>query len=183
MKKILLALLMGALTYSASAQKVALKTNMLYDVTTTLNLGIEVGLGTRWTFEAAANYIPWKFGDVSWKHWLIQPEFRYWLCERFNGQFFGLHGHYAEYNVGGIRFSHDFRHHRYQGHLYGVGISYGCQWLIGKRWNLEAVIGIGYARLHDNKYPIAPCGTSLRTKDHNYFGPTKIGLTLVYIIK
>ena len=113
----------------------------------------------------------------------MQPEVRYWLCEKFNGHFFGLHAHYAEYNVGGIGFNETFRHNRYQGHLCGAGISYGYQWLIGKRWNLEATIGVGYARLWDRKYPIADCGEVLRTRSRNYFGPTKIGLSFIFFIK
>ena len=68
-------------------------------------------------------------------------------------------------------------------HLYGAGLSYGYQWLIGKRWNLEATVGLGYARLWDRKYPIAECGEVIRTRSRNYFGPTKIGLALIFIIK
>lgn len=96
---------------------------------------------------------------------------------------FGLHAHYAEYNAGGINFNADFHRNRYQGHLYGAGLSYGYQWLIGKRWNLEATVGLGYARLWDRKYPIAECGEVIRTRSRNYFGPTKIGLALIFIIK
>lgn len=33
---------------------------------------------------------------------LVQPELRYWLCERFNGSFFGLHGHYADVNMSNL---------------------------------------------------------------------------------
>jgi len=156
---------------------------LLYDATATINLGVEAALGPRVTLDISGNYNPWEFGDARWKHWLVQPEVRYWLCESFNGHFFGLHAHYAEYNAGGIDFSTAFRHNRYQGHLYGAGLSYGYQWLIGKRWNLEATVGVGYARLWDRKYPIAECGEVIRTRSRNYFGPTKIGLTLIFIIK
>ena len=165
------------------AQKWAVKSNLLYDATATINLGVEAALGPRVTLDISGNYNPWEFGDARWKHWLIQPEVRYWLCERFNGHFFGLHAHYAEYNAGGINFNADFHRNRYQGHLYGAGLSYGYQWLIGKRWNLEATVGLGYARLWDRKYPIAECGEVIRTRSRNYFGPTKIGLALIFIIK
>lgn len=164
---------------SAHAQKWTVKNNLLYDATTTLNLGFEFRLGGQTTLDVSGNYIPWKFGDVSWKHWLIQPEVRYWFCESFRGHFLGVHGHYAEYNVGGFG---NFRHSRYQGHLYGAGLSYGYQWILGKRWNMEATVGVGYARLWDKKYPIADCGSVIRTKGRNYFGPTKLGITIIYII-
>ena len=178
----MLAILLASVN-SSLAQKWAVKSNLLYDATATINLGVEAALGPRVTLDISGNYNPWEFGDARWKHWLIQPEVRYWLCERFNGHFFGLHAHYAEYNAGGINFNADFHRHRYQGHLYGAGLSYGYQWLIGKRWNLEATVGLGYARLWDRKYPIAECGEVIRTRSRNYFGPTKIGLALIFIIK
>ena len=119
-------------TANSYAQKVAVKTNLLYDATTTMNLGLEIGLGKKWSLDLSGNYNPWKFDDETrLRHWGVQPELRYWLCEKFNGHFLGLHGHYAKYNVGGMSFlSDNMEHHRYQGHLWGGGISYGYQWLL-----------------------------------------------------
>ncbi len=37
------------------------------------------------------------------KHWLVHPEFRYWLCERFNGHFFGVHLLGGEYNISKVK--------------------------------------------------------------------------------
>ena len=83
--------------------KFAIKTNALYWATSTPNLGFEVGLAKKLTLDISGNYNPWKFGDDRQiKHWLVQPELRYWLCERFNGSFFGLHGHYGEMNVSNL---------------------------------------------------------------------------------
>lgn len=184
MKHFLLVTIILIVTLMTShGQEVAVKTNLLYDATTTLNLGFEFGLGKRWTMDLSGNYNPWKFGKYRLKHWLIQPEFRYWFCEKFNGHFIGLHGHYAEYNVGGLFFNDNMRNNRYQGHLYGAGISYGYQWVLNNRWNLGATIGVGYARLKDDKYPRAVCGEKIRTESHNYWGVTKAGVTIVYIIK
>lgn len=184
MKKLCLFLVVTAATIASTfCQKVAVKSNLLYDATTTLNAGVEFGLGLKGSLDISGNYNPWKFGDYRIKHWLIQPEFRYWFCERFNGHFLGIHGHYAEYNVGGLFFNDNMKHNRYQGHLYGGGISYGYQWILNDRWNLEATIGVGYARLSDSKYPIASCGEKIKSGHHNYWGPTKAGITIVYIIK
>ena len=92
----MLAILLASVN-SSLAQKWAVKSNLLYDATATINLGVEAALGPRVTLDISGNYNPWEFGDARWKHWLIQPEVRYWLCESFNGHFFGLHAHYAEY--------------------------------------------------------------------------------------
>ena len=87
-----------------SAQKVALKTNLLYDATATVNLGTEIGLAPQWSLDLSANYNGWTFSDnKKWKHWLAQPEARYWFCERFNGHFLGLHLMGGQYNWGGIK--------------------------------------------------------------------------------
>lgn len=41
--------------------------------------------------------------DRRWKHWLVQPEARYWFCDRFSGHFLGFHAHGGQYNVGGLK--------------------------------------------------------------------------------
>ena len=66
---------------SLPAQNVAVKTNLLYDATATLNLGAEIGLAPRWTLDLSANYNPFSFSDNrKWKHWMAQPEARKWFC-------------------------------------------------------------------------------------------------------
>lgn len=166
-----------------TAQQVAVKSNLLYDITSTINLGLEIGLAPKWSLELPVNYNPWEFSDnKKFKHWLIQPELRYWLCERFNGHFVGLHGHAAGYNVGGIKLI-GLEEHRYEGHLYGAGLSYGYQWILNKRWSIEATLGIGYAYLDHSKYPCDKCAGKIGDYTKNYFGPTKAGITIIYIIK
>lgn len=161
----------------------AIKTNALYWATTTPNLGIEIGLSDKFTLDVSGNYNPWSFSDnKKIKHWLVQPELRLWTCERFNGHFFGLHAHYAEYNVGGIKML-GLDNRRYQGNLYGAGISYGYHWILNKRFSIEATIGVGYAYLDYDKYPCGTCGSKLKSGHRNYIGPTKAGLSLVYILK
>ena len=71
---------------------------------------------------------------------------------------------------------------RYQGTLYGAGLSYGYQWLLSKHWSMEAVIGAGWAHLDQDKYPCAECGDKIG-KDRNYFGVTKAALSLIYFFK
>lgn len=164
--------------------KFAIKTNALYWATTTSNLGLEIGLAKKLTLDISGNYNPWEFSDHrQLKHWLVQPEIRYWLCERFNGSFFGLHGHYGEMNVSNLKFL-GLAHARYEGNFYGGGISYGYQWIISKRWSMEATIGVGYARLSYDKYTRINGECKKREHDNrDYFGPTKVGLSFIYVIK
>lgn len=62
---------------SAGAQKAALKTNIFYDATATLNGGVEVKFAPKWTGDLSANLNAWTIKDHRWKHWLVQPEARY----------------------------------------------------------------------------------------------------------
>lgn len=170
------------------AQKVAIKNNLLYDATVTPNLALEIAMSRKMTLEMAAGLNFFDFSDNKKnKHFLVQPELRWWTCDVFNGHFFGLHGHVAQFNVGGwdipVGRLKTFRDNRYQGYLYGGGLSYGYQWLLRPRWNLEASIGGGYARIHYEKYPCTTCGTKLDEGHTNYLGVTKAAVSLIYIIK
>lgn len=70
------------------AQKVAVKTNLLSDVVLSPNLGIEVGLAPKWTMGVTGQFNAWNMShDRRWKHWAVQPEVRYWLCDRFGAHF------------------------------------------------------------------------------------------------
>ena len=93
-------------TGTVKAQDIAVKTNLLYWSSTTPNLSLEFGLGKRTTLDLTGAYNPWtlnKDKNKKIKHWMVMPEFRYWLCERYNGHFFGLHSGYAFYNISGVR--------------------------------------------------------------------------------
>lgn len=198
MKKLFtVALFCFGLSAGAFAQKFAMKTNLLYDATSTMNLGGEIGLAPKWTLDISGNYNPWTFSDNrKMKHWLIQPEVRWWTCQKFSGHFFGLHGHYAQYNMGGMlpwgfetgkmfgNISNDaMLNHRYEGWLAGGGISYGYHWILGNRWSLEATVGVGYAYLKYDKYSCAKCGQKIGSESKHYVGPTKAGIALIYMIK
>lgn len=183
-------LLILSSSFAAHAQKVALKTNLLYDATTTINMGLEFGLSQKWTLDISGNYNPWTFdNNQKWKHWAVQPEFRLWTCEKFNGHFFGFHLHGGQYNVGNINadfkfLNNDFRilkDHRIEGWFAGAGIAYGYAWVLGKHWNLEAEIGFGYAYTRYDKYDCVTCGEKRGRAVHNYVGPTKAALSLVYV--
>lgn len=192
-----LTLLALGLATGAFAQQWAVKSNLLYDATSTINLGTEVKLGKRTSLDISGNYNGWTFSENrKMKHWLIQPEFRLWNCTPFSGGFWGFHTHFAQFNWGGM-LPWGFRSgkmfgsikndnmltHRYQGWLIGAGVSYGYHWILGKRCGLEAEIGAGYAYLDYDNYPCQKCGDKIGSETKHYFGPTKASITLVFMIK
>lgn len=173
------------------AQKIAVKNNLFYDAALTPNLAVEIGLDTRTTLDLGGGY-NWydldKDKNKKFKHWLVQPEIRFWSCERFNGFFWGIHAHGGEFNVSNIKMPFDamkwLRDNRYEGHFYGGGVSAGYQWIIGKRWNLEASIGGGYARYSYDKYDAHDeCSDCTESKDKNYWGITRATLSFVFFLR
>jgi hypothetical protein len=161
----------------------AVKTNLLYDATATINLGVEFRLSDRTSLDIPVNYNGWTFSDNrKWKHYLIQPELRWWPRGTFRGHFWGVHGHFARYNVGGLPdppFPKVVHTHRLDGRLAGAGLSYGYRWNFDRRWAMEATIGAGYAYLSHDKYPCDPCGEKIGTGEKHWFGPTKAGISLI----
>lgn len=198
MKKIivLIWIAVGGFFATLRAQEIALKTNLLYDATTTMNLGVEFGLSPQWTLDVAGNYNPWTFtDDRKIRHWLTQAELRYWPCRKFNGHFWGFHEHFGAFDAGGMlpwgfktgkmlgMESSTLRDYRYEAWFVGAGVSYGYHWLLGNRWGLEATLGLGYTYLNYDKFRCGKCGEKLNSGTKHYVGPTKAGITLIYMIK
>lgn len=176
----------------AQAQSFAIKTNLLYDATATINAGIEFGLAPRWSMDIPFNYNSWSFPgkDPIYKHAYAQPEVRYWFCDRMAGHFIGIHAHGGIYNVGLIPnqiklFWNDFSlltNYRYQGYFAGAGVSYGYAWALSEHLNLEFEIGAGYAYTEYDKFECEECGRKLEEKvPAHYVGPTKAAVNFVVV--
>lgn len=190
MKRITITLLIVFLsTLFATSQTVGIKTNFAHwAVAATPNAGLEFALGRKYTLEVGAAYNPFEFSDYrKFKHWLVQPELRYWTCESFNGHFFGLHALAAEFNVGGFDWPvgrlKEIKENRYEGYAFGGGLSYGYQWPVAKRLNLELNLGVGYAHLSYDKFKCVRCGDKLESDvKENYFGVTKAAVSLIFLL-
>lgn len=116
-------------------QHMAIKSNLLYLTTTTPNMGFEFRLGKKMSFDLWGAYNAWEFkNDMSLKHYLVQPELRYWPCQTYEGHFFGLHGHFGHFNIGNIPFLPGLEEKNYRGELYGGGLTWGYHWMIGRHW-------------------------------------------------
>ena len=184
---------------TADAQKVAVKTNSLYWLTTTPNAGFEFVLGDRWTFEIAGGYNPWtlnKEDNIKAKHFLVTPEFRYWFCESFQGHFIGINANYTQFNAGGIHVPEVFykveslgyfldmlQYSRSQGWAVGAGLTYGYAFPIARRWNMEFNLGLGWWYTQYDKFESRTCGLFQERIEKHAFGLTDLGISFIYMIK
>ncbi len=170
---VLLVFVLTGMTQGVKAQDVAVKSNVLADAFLNPNLGIEVGLAPKWTLDITGQFNAWTLShERHWKHWAVQPEVRYWFCDRFSGHFVGAHIHGGQYNIGGFDGKINFlgtdarklKDTRYQGWFVGAGIAYG------------------YSYTRYDRFQCAGCGKKIETdKPHHYVGLTKAAINLVYV--
>lgn len=189
--KFLIPLFLGLLiSVGAKAQDVAIKTNLLYDATATVNLGVEVGVAPKWTLDLSGNLNAWNVNeDKRWKHWLVQPEARYWFCDRFSRHFLGFHALGGQYNIGGFQNNIKFlgtdfsklSNNRFQGWGVGAGVAYGYAMILGKHWNLEFEVGVGYIYSAYDIFECTGCGRRVGQDNNHYVGLTKAAINLVYL--
>lgn len=181
--------LLAFLPTDVAAQDFGLKTNLLYWGTTTPNIGAEFGIGSKETFQVVVGVNPWKQSGgnrSSIRHWIVMPEWRRWLCQPYNGWFWGVHAFAGSYKIGQttmpLGFFPALKNHRYEGSFIGGGVTVGYQWILSRHWNFEASIGIGAAHSKYDKHCIS-CDEVRIIKDNHftYLGPTKAALSLVYV--
>lgn len=171
------------------AQNIAVKSNLFYDLTTTPNLGVEVRFAPKWTADLSANYNPFAFSnDKKWKHWMLQPELRYWFCEAFNRHFVGAHLLGGVFNTGNVNapsflsiFPTD-KGYRFEGEYFGAGLAYGYHHILSPRWSLEYSLGLGWMQADYEKYECPHCGEHLNDGRKDFFGVTKAAVSLIYLI-
>ena len=163
----MITLFIALLSGTASAQRFAVKSNLLYDITSTINLGVEYKVAPRWTLEMSANYNPWSFSDnKKMKLWMLQPK-RAIGCAAVSPVTSSEHTCWAESSTTAVCFpsASPFIIRVGQQALPGLdggsGIGYGYNWALGKRWNLEATLGVGYIHFGYDRFECKTCGDEL----------------------
>jgi len=187
---------------SEAPERFAVKTNILYLATLTPNLAFEAAVGRKFSLEIGGGFHPWKKevtvtpdgedqSDITvdgkrLKHWLVKPEFRYWLDRPFFGHFFGVSALYGQYDVGGYDVPWLFdKEFFYDGDAYGGSVVYGYHWAFSRRWRAEFNVGAGVLQMKYDKKECENdyCDAESKSYKKTYFGPTQVGVKLVFMIK
>ncbi len=180
-------------SFFSYGQTVAVKTNALLWTTGSLNVEPELRVGQRSTVSLALSWNPFTMNgaedvNMKWKHFIVQPEYRYWFCHAFSGHFIGIHPGYAHYNVGGVGVRNDlfgrFSRSRYQGDIVSLGVGYGFHWILSPHFSMEAEAGIGVACTWYDRYCHKVCGSFYEHVAAKWlFVPTKLSVSFIYVIK
>ena len=97
---------------------------------------------------------------------------------RFSGHHVGLYGQIVTYDfeLGGKGYLGDKW-------SYGGGVAYGYSLPVGHRFNVDFTLGIGYLGGSYKEYiPLDGHYVWQTTKNRRWFGPTKAGISLVWLI-
>ena len=165
----------------------AVKTNLLADLVTAVNLGVEVPLGENFSVNAHFTFPWWTAGPYGNKYALqlldAEGELRWWFAkgeERFEGHYVALQGSGGKFD---LQWGRDIG--CYQCYNWGVGLSYGYAMSLGKHLNMEFALTLGYLAIDYQHYVPSP-DWSVLIKDNakagvlHYFGPTGLKVSLVY---
>ena len=152
--------------------KVALTTNMLYDAALIPDLGVEIAFGSRWSLAADGMYAWWSKSSRSrfWRVYGGNVELRRW---------------WPSGDVSMLTYDFKLGRHGYLGDRwsYAAGLSYGYSVALSRYFNIDFSIGLGYLWGKYKKYHREDDWYVWeRTSRRHWFGPTKAGVTLVYII-
>ena len=164
-------------TASSSPRYLAVKTNLAAWAGTIMNLAADVQVSEHFSVELPVLWCPWYVSsEHAIKTFILQPEARYWLSKPGKGHFFGVHAHVGWFNV---KWNRD----RYQDTdrpLLGAGISYGYLLPFNEHWAGEFTLGAGYANMRYDTYYNIDNGARIDTRTKNYWGITRVGLSVVY---
>jgi len=179
-------MLLVLLTTPVFGQRLAIKENLPLAALRVPNIGLELEVGQKLTLDISAAYNPFQVSETKkWKLWTVQPELRYWFCQNFSGSFVGLHAGAGQFNIGGFdnAIYPGLKDTRVQGSFWNAGISYGYHWILSPRWGIEATAGFGYANYQYKRFNCLHCGEKVGSGKESYLGPTRAGISLIYMIR
>ncbi|PXV59443.1 uncharacterized protein DUF3575 [Dysgonomonas alginatilytica] len=158
------------------------KSNLAYLSAAVANIGIEYPLAKHWSLDLPVIYSPYTISrNYKLRLLAFQPEIRYWKDRALKGHYLGMHLHTAWFNV-----ATDSKN-RYQDRdgntpLWGAGLAYGYSLPLKGNWGIDFGIGAGYTRIVYDTFVNEPNGQKYATDTRNYWGITRVGITLTYRI-
>lgn len=173
----------------------AIKTNLLYDAVTALNVELEVPIGQRWSIAAEWVFPWWTSGDEESSNrncfQLLNGniEAKYWFGDRTNRPV--MTGWHLGLYAGGGLYDFEYDKEGYQGEFFiAAGLSGGYAHTINKSGSLrmEYSLAVGYLKTSYDKYAehwgIDQSWHTIRQESGNYiwFGPTRAKVSLVWML-
>lgn len=171
----------------------AIKTNLLYDAITIPNISAEFDLTKRFSLSAGYTHAWWSKADKNFffRYYGAEASLRWWFGK--SSKVKPLQGHHIGVNYQIL--TYDFQLGK-KGILAGkpggtlidrpnhsIALEYGFSLPIARRLNLDFVIAAGYNwGIFEEYIPVDGHFIWQATKNRRYFGPTKLEVSLVWLI-
>lgn len=162
----------------------SVRTNLLYDLAMTPNIGVEFHFGKGWAAGANWEYAWWK-RDASSFYW------RVYGGDAYIRKYFGaksreraLSGHHIGLYAQSYTYDFELGKAGIISELtYGGGIEYGYSLPVARTLNLDFTVGAGYLGGEYKVYdPIDDHYVWRETRQRHFWGPTKAEISLVWLI-
>lgn len=162
----------------------AIKTNMLYDLAMTPNIGVKFHLGRNWSVGANWAYAWWKNDNKAfyWRVYGGELDVRKYFGKQAQER--PLSGHHVGIYGQGLTYDFDLGKAGILSQLsYGVGLEYGYSLPVAKALNIDFGIGFGYLGGEYKVYdPMDGCYVWRETRQRHWLGPTRAEISLVWLI-
>ena len=183
-KRFFLALALSLSFTATKAQMLAVNTDIAFDALMAPNIGLEMTTGERSTVGVSVIYANKPYYKSA-KFTLIQPEWRFYFSGR------PMHSHFVGLCALGGTYDFTYKGKVRDGYGAGLGLTFGYVWNITKRLNLDIHGGVGCIAYKQKEYDDGDYYNEEYTVEGNvkanahgyYILPTKIGLSLSYILK
>lgn len=162
----------------------AVKTNLLYDAVSALNVAVEVPIKDHWSIGLEYTFPWWVWDNNSRAFEMLfwQGTGRYWFGDRTNKRV--LTGWFAGINAGGGYYDFEPHHKGYQGEFYTASAEGGYAWNINDHWSFELSAGLGwigskyrhYEGMENDNYLVWQ-----NSGNYTWLGPVKLNASIVYL--
>ena len=168
--------------------RLSVYSNLAYDLALVPNLGLQVGLGGNWAVSARWDGSWWSKPGNYWR--IYGPELtvrRYFPGKKHLGHHAGVYGQLLTYDIE-LRSGKGYMGGEPGGNIFdganwGAGLEYGYTFNLTRRLHLDLSLGLGY--FGGKYYTYEPMGGQyiwLSTEYQNYWGPTRLEITLYWNI-
>ena len=170
----------------------AVKTNLLADALTLLNIELEVPIGDRWSISGELMIPWWRRSNSNLTMQVLSGSVavKYWLADRsrhdvMTGWSLGVYGGGGKYDI------QLFAKNGSQGVFFNAGLQVGYAHKIGQKLRLEYSANLGflrsnykdYTKFTDTKYgDIKVFEYPWEVKRRDWFGPTNAKVSLVWLL-
>lgn len=186
-------------SFPAQGQSLAVRTNLLHDAAVIPTLGVEASFARDWSAGIDGSYI-WIQDHRRDRHWRVEGGdvfLRRWIgkshdASRFAGQHIGVYAQMYTFQIQ-LCNNHGFisgnpGHDLSASPLWAAGVEYGWAFPLGKHFNLDFSLGVGYCHAVINRYgrdrtgECGACGSDpymlQKRYARNWVGPTRAEVAL-----